>query len=266
MVVAPATRGQGLQFQVGEVVFQELPLAGGDVAGVVEDGHVGVHLLDGGGGELVVALQSLLGDLEKMVGVVGVQALFPEALHAVFAGAGSLVDDVQEDAVAVGELAEDLLDFLAEMLHIGGVEAGLVEAGIQVALGHGGHGLQVHMDGQPLRMLRQHGVVQPRREIDGGVDVDFLAGVELCPEEVEGEAGVAVSHFGVVVVPAMVAFGEEGDGVHVGFLEGFLPLPLLETCPDAGDLAGGVEVQVDLAEAEGVLFHGKGGPEGKGKV
>ena len=45
VVVAPAAGGERLEFEMGEVLFEERAVAGGDVSGVVEDGHVGAMVV-----------------------------------------------------------------------------------------------------------------------------------------------------------------------------------------------------------------------------
>ena len=58
-----------------------------------------------------------------------------------------------------------------------------------------------------------------------------------------------------MVGPAVVALGEERDRVDVPGAEGVLETGLVEPRPDPFDVGRGVEVEMDLAEAERVGVH-----------
>ena len=100
-------------------------------------------------------------------------------------------------------------------------------------------------------------IVDSRRDVDGCLHSDLLAGIELGPQQVEVEMRVGLTDRGRVVAPAMVAFGEKGDRVDVARLQGLLPFPAIEPGADPGDLWGGVKIEMDLAETE-VLSFGHG--------
>jgi hypothetical protein len=58
-------------------------------------------------------------------------------------------------------------------------------------------------------------------------------------------------HLGGMVGPAVVALGEQGDGVDVTGLQGRLEVFAGEAGADALDALGGVEVEVDLTVGKG---------------
>ena len=100
--------------------------------------------------------------------------------------------------------------------------------------------------------MRVHVVLEESgADVDGGGDADFVAGVHLGAQQLEVEVRVSRGLLGVEVRVAVVPVGEKGDGVHVGGLEGLLPLFFVEGLADAWDQRGGVEVEVDLAKAHG---------------
>ena len=61
-----------------------------------------------------------------------------------------------------------------------------------------------------------------------------------------GEIGL-----GGVVGPAVVALGEQGDGIHMTRLQGRLEVLTGEAGADALDALGGVEVEADLTVGKG---------------
>ena len=248
VIVAPAAGRQRLQLEVAEEV-EDPGVALRHVPAVVEHGHLGVAHPGGGGGGLVVLQQCVAGVGLAVLFVQRVDPLLRHRRDARVADALGLRDDVEEEAVAVGEERHDLPDLLAQELQVPGVEAGAEEARLDVAAGPAGQPA-VGPGLPPLGMRRGGHVVQPGGHVDGHVDVDFLAGVELGAQEVERQVRMALADPGVVVRPAVVADGERGDGVHVPALQCLLPPGLVERLADPGDRFGCVEVQVDLAESE----------------
>jgi hypothetical protein len=85
-------------------------------------------------------------------------------------------------------------------------------------------------------------------EVDGGADVVFVKGFDLFFEEAEifCETGMACGVIGVVVEVAVVALGEEGDGVDMGVDEGLGERVGIEGDADVVDSGAVVEVEVDL--------------------
>lgn len=250
VVVAPAARGQRFQLKVGEVVVEGGTVPRLYMAGVVEDRHLRINRKNRLRGHAVVSLKTLLRNLLEMFRIVGVKTLLLHDVDTVLAGAGPLADDVKEDAIAVGKLADDLLDLLAKVLDVGGVEANLVEPRVKVALGDGLHGLEIDGNRVPLGMLGRQGVVKTRGDVNRCVDVYFLACVKLSAQQVVVKVRMTVPNLGVVVVPAMVALRKQGDGVDMGGLQGRLPLLLVETLANARNLARCVKVQMNLAKTK----------------
>jgi hypothetical protein len=58
------------------------------------------------------------------------------------------------------------------------------------------------------------------------------------------------SNLGGMVTPTMVALGKQSDRVHCRCLQGVLPFLFVEFCADPRDVRRGVEIKVDVAEAE----------------
>ena len=101
------------------------------MAGIVEDRHVRILERRRRRRHLVVALQREFGATLAILLDVRIQAVLTHDLQAVRAAAFRLGDDVQEDAVAVREEMDGLLDLLAEIVRVGRVEADAMETSLQ---------------------------------------------------------------------------------------------------------------------------------------
>ena len=99
----------------------------------------------------------------------------------------------------------------------------------------------------PFRMLIGNAVVHARRDVDRYIDINFLARIKLCAQQIERQTGMPFADLGVIVAPAVVTNPESGDRVDVPVLERLLPLPLVECLPDLGDCRGRVKIQMHLA-------------------
>ena len=64
------------------------------------------------------------------------------------------------------------------------------------------------------------------------------------------EVGMRRAGLGRIVRPAVMALGEDGDRVDMRLLERRHEVVGIERRADAGDMLGGVEVEVDLAVAQ----------------
>ena len=180
------------------------------------------------------------------------EASRPPSLHpekAARAGAVLLLDDVEEEPVDRDQL-EELSQVRLEKVHVRRVQADLpveprLEGWRSLERAVGGHlappGLGVGGELVPLD-----------GDVDRHPDVAPVAGLDLLLEEVAPEVGVAPLREGlrVVVDVAVMAPAEAGDGVDPGPLEGRGELLGVELGPHVGDQGAGVEVEVDLAEAQ----------------
>jgi len=249
MVVSPSAGRERLELQMREVL-QQITASGRNVAGVVENRHVGIDGRRGGGRLLVVAPDRVRGRLLPVLRLRGVEAVRLHPVHAPLAAALAFADDVEEDAVAAWVPFHDFADLGAEVVEIGRVEAHLVEA----RLGRRFHPARVPAVGRdtaPFRMLGRRNVVDARGEVDRVVDVQFAAGRHLGVEQVEGQARVHPPHGRGMVGPAMMALREDRDGIHVPALELSLELRFVEAGADTGNGGRGVEIQMNLTEAQG---------------
>ena len=193
--------------------------------------------------QLVAKLVLVLGAfrVEAEAGVLG---------HAPGGVDAPLVDDVEEEAVDLVAIAvDDLHRLLDHVVDVGGGEvelepaAGLLKGAAPVALA-----VFVHLN--PLGVGARGVLIPADGDVDGAADVGVMAGADLLAQQVAGEVGMPVREPRLVVDPTVVAAGEEGDAVDVGGLEGARERVGVEGGADAGKVLGGVEVEVDLAEAE----------------
>jgi hypothetical protein len=90
-----------------------------------------------------------------------------------------------------------------------------------------------------------------RRDVDLGAYPQLFADGKLLVQEVTAEVGMGEIHLGGMVGPAVVALGEQGDGVDVTRLQGRLEVFAREAGADALDALGGVEIEVDLTVGKG---------------
>ncbi len=250
--VAPAAGGQPLDLDVPD----ELPFLGQSglrpavVPGAL-DGVRGEGLLHHRGVAGHVALGHEVGVAVPVVLVGRVQALAAHPVHGPAARAGLVPAHVDEDPVDRGEAAQYLVQLVGEVV---GVGAGHVED-VPGRLEGGGAPageLQVLAVRDPLGVLPGRVLVDLEGQIDRRADAHGVQGLDLFGEQVEigGEAGVAFRPVGAVVEMAVVALGEDGHAVDVGFLEGPGEGHRVEVPPHVGDVGAGVEVQVHGAARE----------------
>ncbi len=252
VVVAPAARRERLELEVREerkeAARAELR---SDVAAVVEDTHRRIELARGGGGALVVEAQRLDGGAVDVLRPVEPQSVLAHPALAPFAAAGLLADDVEEDAVGVGEEPARLADLFAEVVQVGRAEAHRVEAGLR-GLRDPAEVLALVVHRPPLGVLVRGDVVHARGKVDRRRDADLLRGVHLRAQEVEAQVRVHPPDGRRMVGPAVVALREERDRVDVAEAKRLLEARFVELRPDPVDVGRGVEIEVDLAEAEAV--------------
>src|SRR3954453_14367999 len=107
--------------------------------------------------------------------------------------------------------------------------------------------------------MRPRGEVVPlHRGVDRDADATRVTGFDLLPQEVALETRMATLRMdgGVVVDPPVVASREARHGVDMAARERVCERVRIERRPHPGDVLAGVEVHVDLAEAQSVLHHG----------
>ena len=250
MVIAPTAGGQGFQFQMGEV-GHDFAAAHGNVTGVVEDRHI--RAVDPGGfrGLLVVVHQNLFGESDTVRLIVGIQTRFFHAFQTVPAAALSLTDDVQKDPVCIRIFRNDFPDLCAE-----NVQPRRIEAEFLVVRAQGQIKRAVGRADDPVRMLLHDPFAEPGRDVNGGINTDLMAGIQLGAEQVELQTGVLFAHFCFVVCSAVMAGAEDRNGVNRCFFQRFLPLFFVERFTDPGEFFRCVKIKVYLTESHGRLSSG----------
>lgn len=203
VVVAPSAGWQGLQLHVAEIGKNVVPSAR-DVAGIVKDRHVRTQGTCGFGGALVVFFESQAGGFEAVFFFLRVESVGKHEVETPATAGLILGNDVQKDAVAIGEEGNCLPDLLAEVIEIGTVKIHHVESRLQDAFGPAGVGA-VFVHFAPFGVILRCEIIHSGRQIDRTVDSDFLGGVVLEAEQIEVEAGVNFAHGGGMVAPAVMA-------------------------------------------------------------
>ena len=127
VVVAPAAGGERLELKMAKI-GKDVVASARDVAGVVDDRHVRAERLGRLSGEPVVLLQGQTGGFPAVILLLGVESVRLHEVEAPAPARLTLVDDVEEDAVAVGKEPHCLTDLGAEVVQIGAVEVHHVEA------------------------------------------------------------------------------------------------------------------------------------------
>jgi len=108
------------------------------------------------------------------------------------------------------------------------------------------------VDDQPFRMLFGGELVPLDGGVDRHADVVGMAGGDLLGQQVAGQMRMPAlrMRYRVVIHPAMMATCKAGDRVHPCSLQCGGELLRVERFSDAGNLLGGMEIQVDLSEAQ----------------
>ena len=154
------------------------------------------------------------------------------------------IGDVQEDAAGIVAL-HDLLHLRGQLVQIGRVVAHQVV--VRLDEGIGLHAAGTHVE--PFGMLQHLLLVQTGAEIHRRVHVDLPAGLKLRAQQVEMEVGMGDVGRGGMIGPAVMALGEDGDGIDVAQLQRLLKLRLVESAADLGNQPGGVEIQMHLTKS-----------------
>ena len=246
VVVAPAAGRQRFKFEVAEVL-ENLGVAHRHMAGVVEDRHLRIAAPGGGGAPLVVFEQHLPRIGEAVLRLGRIESFRLHSRHAVFAAAGALRNDVEEDPVRVGEERHGLFDLAAEVVQIGGVEAEFRETRFERRMVPAAPA-PLAIDFAPFGVFPPLHLIDAGGEVDRHVDADLVAGVDLFAQQVEFEMGMHPPHFGRVVAPAVMAAREAGDRIDRGVAESLLPLPAVERFSDSFNEGGGVEIEMNLTK------------------
>ncbi len=108
---------------------------------------------------------------------------------------------------------------------------------------------------EPFGMAAGFLFVQASRQIDGSVDADGMGGFNLCAEQVKRQIWMALIGLGGVIGPAVMALGEDGNGVDVPAPELLLKLCGREVRAHMRNGFGRVEVQMHLTETKGIRIH-----------
>ena len=262
LVVTAPGGGQVLQVVLRVVlVHPEMDVA----VGRVELGRAVV--IDRGAG--VVAVQELVARAhhvlplahavqEGSLRIVHVHALLPHPPAARLAVAGGPgVADVVPKAVHV-IAATDLLGLGQDQLQVAAAGAEVLPGGKRARVVRPGVGVPVHGSDRAVGVVHaplgvRLGVVD--RPADGEIDraahADLVAGLDLRAQEIDSQRGVHAARFCGIVSPAVVPLAKDIDQVDVADLQRFLERTLGKAAPHAGDVLGGVKVEVDLSSRYG---------------
>ena len=239
MIVAPHAGGQTLQLQMG-VGMRQIPPAPVEVAGVVEEGRPGVIAMHRPFHALRIPP---IDPLRLALYIRRIQRIQSGAAHlrqTAVAVAGAYSGNIQKNAAGAIPL-HDLLHLRCQPLQIGSVIAQQVIARHQKILPlPGGRAKDI------LRMLPGIVFVPTGGHIYRRPHADLGARLQLRPQQIKGQPGVLHAHRrGMIGIPVM-AFGKQGDGVHMTQPQRPLKLRLIESAADAGDFTAGVKVQMHL--------------------
>ncbi len=261
MVIAPAAGGEALEFQMA-VARKALRTLLMDVAAIVEDANSRELCAQGGAHLRAEALVHPLVVLQPVGRLFRIEPVRLHRRDTFGADAIGRQDDVEEDArrlVITEHLARLFEQFVAVRLV---VETKRVPCGAELLAG--GWVVTRAMElvcgahHAPLGMDAGIALVPLHRDVDRALDV---GGVQR-PDHVAHEVGprqlrVRRPHFGRVVGPAMVALGKDGDRVDGGILERRHEHLRIERSADARDVFRGMEIEMDLTEAQRLV--GRGG-------
>ena len=92
--------------------------------------------------------------------------------------------------------------------------------------------------------------VQASGNVDRHVDVDLLACVKLRTKQIEAKLRMEAAFFREMIMPAMMAFREQRDGIHVAGLQRVLPFILVKGQSDSRNRRRSVEIQMNLSETQ----------------
>jgi len=206
------------------VIVGVLASAASNVTCVMEDCGVGIVLAY----RLVTALTVVLVNLHlveiHMLGIVDIASLFAEGLDAFVAVAGTWRGNIKENSAGIVSL-HYLLDLCNEVVKVGCIVA---KAMITRLLGKvwtciGSRSLEM------VHMLAGILFVKTCGKVNGSVYADLAASLKHCARKVEAvQLRMYLVSLGGVVSPAVMAFGEDGNRVHVTCLQSLLELLFVE--------------------------------------
>ena len=105
----------------------------------------------------------------------------------------------------------------------------------------------------PLGMLATGLVIPTDRDVNLGVDAFAAADIEHAADQILAQLRMAQPAHGIgIITPTVVAVGEEIDGAHPTAFQHRGKLLFTEFGANVLAMFGGVEVEVDLTEAQGV--------------
>ena len=234
MVVTPAARRERFELQMTEI-RQNFLTTHRNVSAVVENRHFRVNRTDRFKGAAVIVHQNFVRKSRAVFGLLRVVSLLVHSLHAGGTAAGSLIDDVKENAVRIGEHPHGFGDVVAEVIEIRRVEAECPEAGFERAR-FPADVTAVFVDFTPFGVILRRVAVDSGGQVNRNIDADFLAGVKLGAQEVELEVRVHHADFGRMVAHAVVTERKAGDGIDMCGFQAFLPNLFIELLPDPGNL------------------------------
>ena len=253
VIVAPAAGRERFEFQMAVEIHHET-LVAGNVAAVVENGHVRVVDFRGGDGLLIIIEEHLVGVAAAVFALERIVPFFRHARHAPGAAAFALADDVQPYPVIFREERGGFLDLTAEIVKVWRIEAHGEKPGVERAPAPA-HPAAVFVDLAPVGVEFIDGIIDTGGEIDLRLHIDLFIRLVLRAEEVKFEMRVHDADLRRVIREPVVAFGKAGYGIDVACLEGALPFGLIKSLADAWDVRRGMEIEMDLTKAERFVFH-----------
>jgi hypothetical protein len=194
----------------------------------------------------------LMRSTAKRPSAAGVARIHPRLQHrgaAHLAVAVPRLHDVEEEAVD-GHIVEQVLD-------MGLQELSIARKNAQIAVKTGfidgcAGGLALLVEHPPFGVVNRGVIVPLHGRVNRHADVALVAGLDLLLQQVPLHVRVAALgiRLGVVVDHAVVAAREARDGVDPRLFHGGGELFGVEVVADAFDLLAGVEVEMDLTEAQ----------------
>ena len=156
--------------------------------------------------------------------------------------------DIDENTVILGMQAHHLVELATEIVQVGRSEIKIGPSGThrccvvtrQRALGR---------DDAPFWMFRCRKLVPACGDVDRYTDIGGTAGGHLRAEQVEIEMRMDPANFRRMIGPAVMAFGEHGDGIDGGFAQGAHETLGIKTRADIRDQAGGMKIEMNVTVA-----------------
>ena len=247
VIITPAGCGQAFQFKMGIVIAVVITQSPSDMAGIEKQGHMGAVFANGGRYPVEIILDGQCGE---PVAIAGIGPVHPERCHLRFGGfryGRQLKRDVHEDAVRIGKTLHDLFGLGTKIIEVWGR---IVQIGPTRIAGSARDMRQAAIGRHraPFGVRARSKLVPCRGQIDHGVDALGVQRVDLCPQQIKGQARVHLADIGRVIAVPMVALCEHRHAIHMRRLVSRAKHGRVKGRSDLGDQPGCVKVEVNLAK------------------